>query len=150
MNFSEISIGIHIFSFKKIPLKMSSGNWWPFCLSLNMASNKNVNSKHNVQLQLVLPVDHWSLGASEHTNVPETTHIGVKKNNWGMQSKMVFKICEGILCSSFYVKEFNVIVHKKYFPCITLLNFWPFCIPNHQRTWWLRQELVTRSRLMVF
>ena len=32
-----------------------------------------------------------------------------------MQSKMVFKICEGISCSSFCVKEFAVIVHKKTF-----------------------------------
>ena len=31
-----------------------------------------------------------------------------------MQSKIVFKICEGISCSSLYVKEFDVIVHKKY------------------------------------
>ena len=31
--------------------------------------------------------------------------------------------CEGISCSSFSVKELDVIVHKKYFPCITLLNF---------------------------
>ena len=40
-----------------------------------------------------------------------------------MQSKMVFKICEGLSYSSFYVKEFDVIVHKKRLPCITLLNF---------------------------
>ena len=32
---------------------------------------------------------------------------------------MVFKICDGISCSSSYVKEFDVIVHKKYFPRIT-------------------------------
>ena len=32
-----------------------------------------------------------------------------------MQSKMVFKFGEGISCSLFYVKEFDVIVHKKYF-----------------------------------
>ena len=33
-----------------------------------------------------------------------------------MQSKkMVYKICEGILCSSFSVKELSVIVHKNYF-----------------------------------
>ena len=31
-NFSEISIEIHIFSFKKIALEMSSGKWRPFCL----------------------------------------------------------------------------------------------------------------------
>ena len=35
-NFSEILIGIHTFSFKKIHLKMSSGKWRPFCLGLNV------------------------------------------------------------------------------------------------------------------
>ena len=34
-NFSEILIGIHTFSFKKIHLKMSSAKWRPFCLGLN-------------------------------------------------------------------------------------------------------------------
>ena len=33
------------------------------------------------------------------------------------------KFCEGIPCSSFSVKELDVIVHKKYFACITILNF---------------------------
>ena len=35
-NFSEILIGIHTFSFKKIHLKMSSAEWRPFCLDLNV------------------------------------------------------------------------------------------------------------------
>ena len=35
-NFSEILIPIHSFSFKKMHLKMSSGKWRPFCLSLNV------------------------------------------------------------------------------------------------------------------
>ena len=35
-NFSEISIEIHIFSFKKMYLKMSSGNWQPSCPGLNV------------------------------------------------------------------------------------------------------------------
>ena len=35
-NFSEILSEIHSFSFKKIPLKMSSGKWRPFCLGLNV------------------------------------------------------------------------------------------------------------------
>ena len=34
-NFNETSIEIHIFSFKKIHLKLSSGKWQPFCLGLN-------------------------------------------------------------------------------------------------------------------
>ena len=36
-NFNEILIKIHIFSFKKMHLKMSSGNWRPqLCLGLNV------------------------------------------------------------------------------------------------------------------
>ena len=35
-NFSEILIGIKTFSFKKMPLKMSSAKWRPFCLGLNV------------------------------------------------------------------------------------------------------------------
>ena len=36
INFSEILIEIHEFSFKKIHLKMLSAKWRPFCLSLNV------------------------------------------------------------------------------------------------------------------
>ena len=39
---------------------------------------------------------------------------------------MVSKNCEGILCSSFSVKELDVIVHENYLPCITMLNFGHF------------------------
>ena len=35
-NFCEILIEIHIFSVKKMHLKMSSGKWRPFCLCLNV------------------------------------------------------------------------------------------------------------------
>ena len=38
-NISDMSIKIHIFSFKKIHLKMVSGKWRPFCLSLNVLRN---------------------------------------------------------------------------------------------------------------
>ena len=38
-NFSEIAIKIHIFSFKKMHLKMSSGVWRPFCLGLNVLTH---------------------------------------------------------------------------------------------------------------
>ena len=71
---------------------------------------------------LALPTDRYIWGI-------QTTVLG-SKHNWAMQPKMVFKIYEGILCSSFYVKEFDVIV-KKYFPWITLSNLWPFCTLNH-------------------
>ena len=35
-NVNEILIEIHTLSFKKIHLKMLSGKWRPFCLSLNV------------------------------------------------------------------------------------------------------------------
>ena len=35
---------------------------------------------------------------------------------------MVFKICEGISCSSFFVKEFDVIVYKKAFSLYNLIK----------------------------
>ena len=47
-NFSEILIGIQIFSFTKMRLKMSSAKWRPFCLGLNVitASYSEVHRKH--------------------------------------------------------------------------------------------------------
>ena len=35
-NFNKIFTEIHACSFTKIHLKMLSGKWWPFCLSLNV------------------------------------------------------------------------------------------------------------------
>ena len=35
-NFNEILIEIHVFSFKKIHLKMSPGKWRPFCLGISV------------------------------------------------------------------------------------------------------------------
>ena len=51
-----------------------------------------------------------------------------------MQSKTLFKSCEGISCSSFYVKEFDVIVHKKHFslynPITFLADLYPKSLAN--------------------
>ena len=52
-NFSEISIGIQTFSFKKMHLNMSSAKWRPFCLGLNVLT-------------------HW--GRMRHTCVIEIGH----------------------------------------------------------------------------
>ena len=41
-NFSEISIDIQTFSFKKIHFKMSSGKCWPFCLGLKCVKTTTV------------------------------------------------------------------------------------------------------------
>ena len=39
-NFNEILIAIYIFSFEKMHLKMSSGNWQPFCLGLKVLTDR--------------------------------------------------------------------------------------------------------------
>ena len=46
-NFHEILIEIHTFSFKKMHLKMSSGKWRPYCLSLNVLSGSLVYEGHD-------------------------------------------------------------------------------------------------------
>ena len=48
-NFSEISIKIYTFSFKKMHLNMSSGKWRPFCLCLNVLRFPNVETSPNLE-----------------------------------------------------------------------------------------------------
>ena len=62
-NFSEMLIQIHTFSFKKIHLKMLSGKWRPFCLSLNVLI-KTTNETHScrtTQLPYLPCMLKWSL-----------------------------------------------------------------------------------------
>ena len=76
------------------------------------------------QILINLPIDHLEFGVTPiYKCEGNHTYWGLK-NNWGMKSETVFKVCEGISFSSFYVEEFHVIVHKKYFPYVpvTLLN----------------------------
>ena len=60
----------------------------------------------------------------------ETTHIGISQITEARNPKTVFKICEGILCSSFSVNELDVIVHKKIFTYITLFIFLAILYPT--------------------
>ena len=64
-NLSEILSEIHIFSLKKMHLKMSSGKWRPFCLCLNVLNlyikqkkNKSVVTNHSPAINL----HYWRLG----------------------------------------------------------------------------------------
>ena len=43
---------------------------------------------------------------------------------------MVFQICEGISYSYFYVKEFDVIVHKKAFSLYDTIKFLAILYPK--------------------
>ena len=71
-NFSKISIKIHILSFKKMHLKMSSGKWQPFCLGLNVLSvlRPRQHSRHRYQL-LDSPVSSWN---SFHQKMSQFRH----------------------------------------------------------------------------
>ena len=75
----------------------------------------------------------------------------LKKNNRGTQSQTVFKICEGMWCSSFYVhdvKDFDVIVNKKYFLHSPIFFFFFHSAPHI--TWcfrWERCSAYTRAWL---
>ena len=52
-NFNEILIEIHIFSFKKLHLKMSSAKWRPSCLGLKVLKKKSLRS---IESRLYWPV----------------------------------------------------------------------------------------------
>ena len=52
-NFSEILSEIHIFSFKKMHLKMSSAKWWPICLGLNVLTGPLVIKIHTPIFQVL-------------------------------------------------------------------------------------------------
>ena len=47
-NFSEISIAVQTFSFKKMHLKMSSAKWRPLCLSLNVLTHGSWDKSHKM------------------------------------------------------------------------------------------------------
>ena len=57
-NFSEILIGIQIFSFMKMHLKISSAKWRPFCLGLNVLTAEYhgewVDAENNSDITCVL------------------------------------------------------------------------------------------------
>ena len=70
-SFSEILIRIHTFSFKKTRLKMSSGNWQPFCLGLKVLNNKSLciveygrETESNTSTSWELQYRKWHLNSS--------------------------------------------------------------------------------------
>ena len=71
-NFSEISIEIHMFSFKKMHLKRSSAKWQKFCLGPNLLKHFRLQNLHAVLLHFVLlwlyPISYWWIVWHIHTN----------------------------------------------------------------------------------
>ena len=65
-------IEIHIFSFKKIHLKMSSGKWRPFCLGLNVL---RLNGGQQPSINSVEPED-------AKKNIPNLAVCGTQHSIW--------------------------------------------------------------------
>ena len=58
-NFSDIWIGIQTFSFKKMHLNMSSANWRPFCLGLNVLRVQfRIRQRHYLNQRQHIPLMH--------------------------------------------------------------------------------------------
>ena len=82
-NFSEILMGIQTFSFKKIHLKVSSANWRPFCLGLNVLIHAIQWLTLNIQSVILLclrvhPLYTSSLfghGENRHHENYKSTHL---------------------------------------------------------------------------
>ena len=78
-----------------------------------------------VEVMWTISSANWPLGSGItglYKNIGNHTYLGLR-NNRGMQSKNGLQNVWGNIYSLFSVTEIDVIVHKKYFPCITLLNF---------------------------
>ena len=81
-NFSEILIGIQIFSFKKIHLKMSSGKWRPSCLSLNVLKNLSMCYASQPSVSCII----WYPAAQlpqMRSKIAALTHCGLGDFNHG-------------------------------------------------------------------
>ena len=69
-NFSEMLIGIQTFSCKKRHLKISSGKWWPFCLSLNLLTHCGlVMTNDYIELS-----QHWLRSGHHKISFGRRTH----------------------------------------------------------------------------
>ena len=78
-NFSEISTEIDIFSFRKMYLKMPSGNWRPFCLGLNvlrqLQSGETVHSNNGSMKENQTAYSHIFHESDKHAYSHITTPL---------------------------------------------------------------------------
>ena len=70
-NFSGILIEFHIFSFKKIHWKMSSGKWQPFCLGFNVINVYKFLSNPNC----------CNVNLDEEHRSPKSTHYDMRSSS---------------------------------------------------------------------
>ena len=85
-NFSENSIGIQTFSFRKMPLKMSSAKWRPFCLGLNVLTHLHLGKMAAISQTIFsdafsrLKVLCWCRTGAK----PLSERMLTRSNQWGI------------------------------------------------------------------
>ena len=82
-NFSENQIEISTFSFKKMRLKMSSGKWRPFCLSLSLIAFNQALTTVSMSLMYLLWIEHVILS--------RLFRIRVQLSHWGQDKWTPFR-----------------------------------------------------------
>ena len=87
INFNEILIEIHTFSFKKMHIKMLSGKWRPFCLGLNVLTYPGICTSGLVQHNSRWWFVAWStskvwVGAKQVTNWQAITLTNINDVLW--------------------------------------------------------------------
>ena len=82
-NFNEILIEIQTFSFKNIHLKISSGKWRPFCLGLNVLTERMLTCHHLSTVTFICGHYHEKIKIYQLKLELETI-----KQDWKLYSRM--------------------------------------------------------------
>ena len=124
-NFSEILIGIQIFSFNKMRLKMSSVKWRPFCLGLNVL-NTWINVTRQWEIPTFLIPGQWSNDTRVH-------NIKTRGLNWCINSSLSYLECSTFheICAQFYCVLFCcgyiwffLWIHRSFYPYSSGILHW--------------------------
>ena len=104
-NFSEILIGIHTFSFKKINLKMSSAKWRPFCLGLNVLKVASIHTSwmrlwQTGHLSSWHSIQYWLSNDAFYNRCKPLRVMDIDRNpKYGLVSNLSFWVNTGITFS---------------------------------------------------
>ena len=160
-NFSEISIEIHTFSFKKIHLKISCGKWCPFCLGLNLiilildgfltiALRHDQNGKHgaNSNFKCIFFIKNICIMNKIPLNcVPE----GSVDQEWGL---VLCQITDKLVPEAVMRKIYDATLHHQASMCIkhpTHISMHCFdCSASEWSKTSKRDELLKLKRMIVW
>ena len=139
-NFYEILIEIHIFSFKKMHWKMSSGKWRPFCLGLNVLNQdcfidpativRSQKTYYEIKTQYVRRNDVSSKERPWHAHVACGT-ISTTVRHLGLCHFHATQARPGPSCVLF--------------PVLTSITGLLWNVTNYSDTMWLVQDLLHRN-----